>query len=578
MMSDPASLSVRPNGGPKPSGPSLLACLSCRQKHLKCDGKMPICGRCATSATECQYTPSRRGYKGPSKKRRANPSSPEHPAADIGYDSQVMDIPHDFGFQTSYAYPVTATLPSSESESPGNHFHMIPQPAMQPPVAVNTPLTPDSSSSLGGDGYLIDLYYTYFHPAHPVLPPLRLLYRFSPPPYLEYVLKFIGAHYTPAASSELYRPTVVSNVVDQEDTVEKVQALLLLAVVLHSRNERPEAGECLAKAVDLAFHLGLNRKDFAETMSGGDSVREECLRRTWWELFFIEGMLTALGVRQSFTMSMVPLEVPLPCEEQIYRDGLCAPSHPTIAQFDDRVFADDEIDFSSFSYRIEAVRVLGRVVATQDLTEGQQDQVEAIDARIASWYHNLPESKTELMRPDGSVDEMMFQARMVINGASIYLHFPRSDLLSSPAVAASVICGHSGTVLVPTFTHHTHAMKAIKSASEISNLAATRLPVIKHTPFFICALVLSSIVQLAGYSVKAGHIPDPRRDRLTLTIGVFKSLGRTWAISQTIMRQIKIVARDVLEIGLRPAAEQHELDFTAFLDGSQFWLQDAPAC
>ncbi|KAJ9252017.1 transcriptional regulator family: Fungal Specific TF [Paecilomyces variotii] len=576
-MGDPASISVRPSGGPKPSGPSLLACLSCRQKHLKCDGKMPICGRCTTSGSECQYTPSRRGYKGPSKRRRANPSSPDQTSADAPFDP-VMDIPHDYGFQSGYGFPLPTTLPSSGSESAGNNFQMVPQPTMQPPVTVTTtPLTPDSIASLSGDGYLVDLFYTYFQPAHPILPPLRLLYRYSPPPYLEQVLKFIGAHYTPAASSEVYRSNVVSNVVDQGDTIEKVQALILLTVVLHSRNERAEAGECLAKAVDLAFRLGLNRKDFAETMSGGDPVREESLRRTWWELFFIEGMLTALGVRQSFTMSMVPLEVPLPCEEQIYRDGLCPPSPPTVSQFDDRVFVDEEVDFSSFAYRIEAIRILGRVVAIQELTEGQQDQVEAVDARIASWYHNLPESKTELMRPDGGVDEMMFQARMVVNGAAIFLHFPRSDLLSSPAVAASVICGHSGTVLVPTFSHHTHAMKAIKSASEISNLAATRLPVIRHTPFFICALVLSSIVQLAGYSVKAGQMPDPRRDRLTLTIGVFKSLGRTWAISQTIMRQIKVVARDILDIGLRPAAEQHELDFTAFLEGSQFWLQDAPA-
>jgi hypothetical protein len=115
-------------------------------------------------------------------------------------------------------------------------------------------------------------------------------------------------------------------------------------------------------------------------------------------------------------------------------------------------------------------------------------------------------------------------------------------------------------------------MKAVKAASEISNLAAIRMPETKHTPFFICALVLSSIVQLAAYSVKAGQVPDPRRDRLSLTVGVFRSLGKTWAISQSVNRQIRAVARDVLDIGVRPATDQNSLDFTAVLEGNQFWL------
>jgi hypothetical protein len=437
--------------------------------------------------------------------------------------------------------------------------------AMTPSRPTTGPLTPDSSSSIGGDGYLLDIYYTYFHSAHPILPPLRFLYRANFPQYLEQVMKFIAAHFTPAASSETYRPMVVAAVRDQAPSVEKVQALLLLAIVLHSRNERSEAGECLASAVDLAFDLGMHQATYPETASDLDPIRAECLRRTWWELFVIEGLMTALGVQRIYRTNLVPPVVPLPCEERIYQDGLTPPLPPTIAQFDQRVFADEERDFSSYTYRIEAVRILGRVVATQEMVEGQQDHVEAIDARIASWFHHLPESKAELLRPDGSIDEIMFQATMIVNGASIYLNFPRSDLLSSPAVASEVICGHHGPISVPAFSHHAHAMKAVKAASELSSLAAIRLPVERHTPFFICALTLSSIVQLAACSVKAGSMPDPSRERIGLTIGVFKSLGRTWAISQSIMRQIKAVSRDVLDMGVRPSMDPLDLSF---------WVQD----
>ncbi|GLB12206.1 hypothetical protein AtubIFM57258_009486 [Aspergillus tubingensis] len=578
-------ISVKDSGSAKNSGPSLLACLLCRHKHLKCDGKTPVCGRCSATGSECQYTPSRRGYKGPSKKRRANPSSPDQLPADMStsFEPQYFNVPSDWTLSSnmpmSYAVaaaattPVPTSLPSSSLPSGSPALTDNSGSSHSQTVGVtNSPMTPDSISTIAGDGYLIDIFYTYFHPSHPVLPPHRVLYRNHVPAFLEHVIKFIGTHFTPAANSENYRPTVMSSVMDQEGSIEKLQALVLLAIVLHSRNERQKAGECVTTAVNLAFELGLNKRDAAPQLSYGDPVREESLRRTWWELFIIEGMLTALGVQPAFRCNSGPLEVPLPCEERIYQDALPPPPAPTIAQFDERVFADEERDFSSFTYRIEAVRILGRVVAIQDMIEGQQDHVEAIDARITSFFHHLPENKAELLRSDGSVDEMMFQATMIVNGSAIYLHFPRSDLLSSPAVAAEVICGHHGPLSIPAFSHHAHAMKAVKAASEISSLASIRMPVVKHTPFFICALVLSSMVQLAACSVKAGQMPDPSRDRLTLTIGVFKTLGRTWAISQTIMHQIKAVARDVMDLGLRPTMP--EIDLTTVLDNSRFWIPD----
>lgn len=601
-MDDPATNPDSTAAAPKSAGPSLLACLHCRQKHLKCDGKTPVCGRCQSSGSVCQYTPSRRGYKGPSKKRARPDSTSEQVAGDWTLDTPLSLQPpgewfsgQDWTQNNEVIDNNAAPVSTISGQNVDVFLPSILSNVASEAIAGHGPLTPDSSQSAAvGDGYLIEVYYNYFHPAHPVLRPLRFLDPAGLPPFLEQVIKFIGSHYTPAASSETYRATVVSSTLAHDDTVEKVQALLLLAIVLHSRNERTEAGECLAIAVDVAFAVGLDGAEYATTMSNGDPVREESLRRTWWELFVVEGMLTALGIQRVFRTNTElqqhrPFQVALPSEERIYQEGLRPPtSPPTITQFDARVFADDDDDddvnnkhtnssqyFSSYTYRIEAIRVLGRVVAIQSIDDSrQQDHVEAIDARIASWFHHLPESKAELMRPDGSIDEMMFQATMIINGAAIYLHFPRSDLLSSPAVAAEVICGHHGPLSIPAFSHHAHAMKAVKAASEVSSLAALRhVPVTKHTPFFICAMVLSSIVQLAACSVKAGHMPDPSRDRLALTIGVFKSLARIWAISQLIMRQIKAVARDVMDMGLRPTVEH--LDLNTVLDSGRSWVPGA---
>lgn len=40
---------------------SSLACLPCRSRHIKCDGKRPQCSRCLEAGKECHYAKSRRG-------------------------------------------------------------------------------------------------------------------------------------------------------------------------------------------------------------------------------------------------------------------------------------------------------------------------------------------------------------------------------------------------------------------------------------------------------------------------------------------------------------------------------------
>lgn len=49
------------------------ACLECRRRHFKCDGKQPICDKCLKSNKPCQYVASHRGgsrKKGVSTKKK----------------------------------------------------------------------------------------------------------------------------------------------------------------------------------------------------------------------------------------------------------------------------------------------------------------------------------------------------------------------------------------------------------------------------------------------------------------------------------------------------------------------------
>jgi hypothetical protein len=54
---------------------SSVACLNCRDRHLKCDGNLSGCARCASLSLPCHFVPSRRGRKcRPAPYRTTTPS------------------------------------------------------------------------------------------------------------------------------------------------------------------------------------------------------------------------------------------------------------------------------------------------------------------------------------------------------------------------------------------------------------------------------------------------------------------------------------------------------------------------
>lgn len=60
--------------------------------------------------------------------------------------------------------------------------------------------------------------------------------------------------------------------------------------------------------------------------------------------------------------------------------------------------------------------MLGTTLVTVD-QEGDDitSVVKNAEANITSWHLYLPESKKEPVQPDGSVDEIMFRAHMLLN-------------------------------------------------------------------------------------------------------------------------------------------------------------------
>lgn len=92
------------------------------------------------------------------------------------------------------------------------------------------------------------------------------------------------------------------------------------------------------------------------------------------------------------------------------------PKTYTVDQFRRLVFASEAIVHSSFAYRIEAIRLLGTVLALDRTIYGSDNhEVETVEASLSSWLLCLPTSKHEVLSIDGKLDEMLFQAHMIFN-------------------------------------------------------------------------------------------------------------------------------------------------------------------
>lgn len=515
--------------------------------------------------------PSRRGYRGPSK-RKGDAQHDETRRPTPSFERRISDMSTTCTAEWTLFPPAEGVTPGFSNDysfapsAPGNGLagpltmftgddvvHLKPQQMQAMPYFEETTPEDHDDREEEDDAQLVNLYYANFHAAHPILVPRAWYSEQTYPKCLRLVVQFIGSHFSTSVSSDSFR-TITSTKLEHTSTRSAcmVQALILFAVALHARNEQKEAEKTLLRAVNLALEIGMNGRDFAALNGKQQAVIEESLRRTWWEVFIVDGYVAALHRKPGFKSSQVNLDTQLPCEENVFAEGICLPTPPTLADFDGRLFADEEIQFSSFAYRIEAVRILSRVIAIAGTDEVHVDQIQAVDNALAGWVHHLPATKSDMVNSFGDVDEMLFQAHMIVQCSNIFLHFPRSDLLTSLPGTAEIVCARGGKQINPAPTQHMHAVKATDASKELSNLAALRLPVQKHTPFFVCGLVLSAIVQLSACSVHACHCMEQHRDRVTLIIGILKSLSQHWTIASTVLQQIKKVGAEVLQVRTKP--------------------------
>ncbi|CAG9947511.1 unnamed protein product [Clonostachys rosea f. rosea IK726] len=415
----------------------------------------------------------------------------------------------------------------------------------------------DTGTAIEDDDALINLFYANFHAAHPILVPRGSYSSQGYPDYLKLVVHFIGGHFSSMASGDQLR-SLAGKALEEafgqtSRTYHLVQGLLLFSVALHARNEIKESVLTLSQAVSVALELGLHKKAFSESILGLGEIEGESLRRTWWELYVTDGFMAALQRGTGSRCHGVDIDVPLPCDDLIYMEGGTQTNVFTLADFDSRIYMDEELQFSSSCYRIEAVRILSRSLAISWTHEVHEDQVQAIDNALAAWPHHLGYGAAEAASTSGAVDEMLFQAHMIIQFTIINLHFPRSDLVAAIPAASDII---RQTHVLPLSSRTMHGIKAIEASKHMSNLAALRVPVHKHTPFFICGIVFGVIVQLSACWVRPARFQEQCRDSVSLIAGVLKTLSPTWALAQVTLRKIKPMALEALTTRARQTKDK----------------------
>jgi hypothetical protein len=92
------------------------------------------------------------------------------------------------------------------------------------------------------------------------------------------------------------------------------------------------------------------------------------------------------------------------------------PSSRSIAEYDCREFAEEEVVYSSFTYLIDAARIIGALQALgQEPTKPSDPLLEIADTKLVNWLTHLPRCKQEIIDEDGKFDEILFHAHLLIN-------------------------------------------------------------------------------------------------------------------------------------------------------------------
>jgi hypothetical protein len=214
----------------------------------------------------------------------------------------------------SGSFPLEFLRPAEQRPGAGGQLTLSLPPVPQLP----------SDATTGG---LVDAFYLFFFPAHPFLPPrAHMLGALAAGrwPLLRLAVEYVGCFYVLGAPRDACEAALAAalNAPAALKDAAYVQSTVLYAVGLHMAGREPESAPVMYAAIRAALDLGMNRRAYAAAHGGPGTVMEECLRRTWWEIFVLDGMFSGVNLDYKIQLSDVQTDIPLPIEEPDYVNGV----------------------------------------------------------------------------------------------------------------------------------------------------------------------------------------------------------------------------------------------------------------
>ncbi|KZM26588.1 DNA binding [Ascochyta rabiei] len=407
---------------------------------------------------------------------------------------------------------------------------------------------------------LLIKYYVCFHVAHPcVLPRWSLLLRLTSEPVasdtLLPVLLYIGSIFTDVVDSgplaeAASRAVSAARLRPGPLDPYYIQALLLYAIAVYWCNEPRRGRDLLNEVICGALTLEMQRMEFASRYGQGDPVLQESWRRTWWTIYITDAHIA--GSTHSFPTQSGAVEITtgLPCEEHKYESGDISPP-ATLRSYGVREFSD--MEFSSFAELVGLTQGINRALATQRIgnIENAKVMAETADNTMMAWCSLLPASKKKIIRDDGSVDEHLFKANILMHAYIVDLHRQLSTLKYFPIESVSKCVPPPPPDSNDAIKEeaHIHTAKVLFSIEKLSSLLTLPTRFSEHTPFIICTITLMTIAHLSAcrYIFKEPRI-SLEREKIRLKMGVLKMLGELWPSGKREYHDMGIIAREMLAI------------------------------
>jgi hypothetical protein len=298
------------------------ACVQCRSKHLKCDGLNP-CTRCSSNSFECIYVRSRRGFKGP--RRNGTNGTPNKANAVSG------PVDRSCPMINPGAARGASNVPSGLATPPDHRLQTLPRGVDLPLFDIGQELVSFEPKPLPSGLDLrercIEAFFYHFYPAHPFILPrdaFLKLRKEKPLDALEAAMRYVGSFYVPQAPIVALGHEAERTVYNADCPRDgfRVQAMLILTIGLDGYRYQEKALQILVDAQELALEFGMNKREFAFINGNGSELLEESWRRTWWEMYIVDGMIAGVHQKSTFPMKDIPADVGLPCEERDYVSGV----------------------------------------------------------------------------------------------------------------------------------------------------------------------------------------------------------------------------------------------------------------